>query len=305
MIVMLIRSWTATLSVAVMALSACSGSGETASSGSSLQVTAAFYPLQYIAQRIGGDAVDVTSLTPPGAEPHDLELTPQALAELQESDLVVHLSGFQPAVDEAVDQTSEAVAIDAADSADLTHAAEKHSEEEQGSTDPHFWLDTDRLSDVAAAVAEAMTQAHPRGAEEFAENLAGLRRDLDDLHQEYAAGLAECSVTSLVTAHESFGYLAQRYGMAQVGIAGLSPDTEPEPQQLAFVADLVEREGVQTIYTETLVSPAVAQTVADETGAQTAVLDPLEGVTDDSAGSDYLSVMRANLKALRAGQDCR
>lgn len=333
MIVMFMTRKMAVLSVAAVMLPACSDAATgDASDGDRMQVTAAFYPLQYVAQRIGGDAVDVTSLTPPGGEPHDLELTPQDLAQLQEADLVVHLSGFQPAVDDAIAQTSDVVAIDAADSADLEqsdaedehaeaehaedehaqdehaedeHAEDEHAEDEHGSVDPHFWLDTHRLSDVAQAVEQALSEADPDQADVFAENLAALQRDLSDLDEEYDRGLAECAVTSLVTAHDSFGYLAQRYGMEQVGIAGLSPDAEPDPQQLASVADLVEREGVTTIYTETLVSPAVAQTVAEETGAKTAVLDPLEGLTDDAADSDYLSVMRANLKTLREGQACR
>lgn len=313
MIVMFMTRKMAVLSVAALMLPACSDAATgDASDGDRMQVTAAFYPLQYVAQRIGGDAVDVTSLTPPGGEPHDLELTPQDLAQLQEADLVVHLSGFQPAVDDAIAQTSDVVAIDAADSADLEqsdaedeHAEDEHAEDEHGSVDPHFWLDTHRLSDVAQAVEQALSEADPDQADVFAENLAALQRDLSDLDEEYDRGLAECAVTSLVTAHDSFGYLAQRYGMEQVGIAGLSPDAEPDPQQLASVADLVEREGVTTIYTETLVSPAVAQTVAEETGAKTAVLDPLEGLTDDAADSDYLSVMRANLKTLREGQACR
>jgi zinc transport system substrate-binding protein len=313
MIVMLTRAGATALSMAALMLSACSAdaSGEASEATRLLQVTAAFYPLQYVAERVGGDAVEVTSLTPPGAEPHDLELTPQDLAQLQESDLVVYLSGLQPAVDEAVTQTSGLAALDAADSAHLedpdSAVETKHpdSHSDHGGSDPHFWLDTERLSDVAAAVEEAMAEADPDQAEVFTDNLAELRRDLRDLDKEYATGLAECAVTSLVTAHESFGYLARRYGMAQVGIAGISPNAEPDPQQLASVADLVKAEGVRTIYTETLVSPAVAQTVAEETGAQTAVLDPLEGLTDDSTGSDYLTVMRENLRILRTGQKCR
>lgn len=319
MIVMLTTRHAAVLSVTALMMSACSDATGDASAGAGTQVTAAFYPLQYVAERIGGEAVDVTSLTPPGGEPHDLELTPQDLAQLQEADLVVHLSGFQPAVDEAIAQ-SDVVAMDAADSADLEHsdiehdetdhagdehAEDEHAEDEHGGVDPHFWLDTHRLSRVAEAVEEAMSEADPDQADVFAENLVALQRDLSDLDEEFATGLADCTVTSLVTAHESFDYLAQRYGLAQVGIAGLSPDAEPDPQQLASVADLVEREGITTIYTETLVSPAVAQTVADETGARTAVLDPLEGLTEESAGSDYLSVMRANLDTLREGQGCR
>jgi len=296
----------ATAALCAAACAADDGAGET----STLTVATAFYPLQYVVQRVGGDAVDVTSLTPPGAEPHDLELAPQDLARLQDADLVVYLSGFQPAVDEAVGQDLGPVVLDTADSADLTltFTALEEGEaqtDEAGSTDPHFWLDPQRLAAVAGSVQEALAAADPGHAATFERNLATLRADLDELDARLHRGLADCEVTDLVTSHNAFGYLAQRYGLKQVGIAGLSPESEPSPQQLADVAALVERDGVRTIYSETLMSPAIAQTVADETGAQTAVLDPIEGITDSSAGDDYLEIMRANLATLREGQQCR
>lgn len=268
-----------------------------------LRVVASFYPLEYVAERVGGSAVDVRGLTKPGAEPHDLELTPRAVADVATADLVVYLSDFQPAVDAAVQQEATTTAYDVAPDADLdlTYPGDAGS----GGHDPHFWLDPTRLAAVGDAVADRMAAADPAGAVGYQRRAAGLRADLDSLDDDLSAGLRHCRSRVLVTSHDAFGYLARRYGLEQVGISGPTPDAEPVPSELAAVTAFVESHGVRTIYSETLASPAVARTVARETGARTAVLDPVEGLTDESAGSDYLEVMRSNLATLRAGQDCR
>ena len=278
--------------LAVLALSACGSPGPD-TGDSKLTVVASFYPLQYLAERIGGDRVSVTSLTKPGAEPHDLELTPQDVAALARTDLVVYLNGFQPAVDKAVD----AQAFDVTASADLSAA-------QQGAVDPHFWLDPVRLKSVAAALADRLSAADPAGAATFKANAATVAADLATLDKDFRTGLAGCTIRTLVTSHTSFGYLADRYGLRQVGITGLTPETEPDAGRLAEVSRLVRAQGVRTIYYETLVSPAVADTIAQEAGVGTAVLDPLEGLTDRSPGQDYLAVMRANLASLKKGQAC-
>ena len=320
----------------VTLLAACGGNGSTAGttpgadgpSGSpaaadALDVVASFYPLQYAVERVGGDAVRVTNLTKPGAEPHDLELSPRDVASLSEADVVVYLSGFQPAVDDAVSSQAADAGFDVASKARLDlegtedehgHEGEEHAEEEghaeeeehaeEHGTDPHFWLDPTRLADVGDAIAERLAQASPANAATFTANAAALRTDLTALDGEFEAGLVQCTNKNLVTSHQAFGYLAQRYGLTQVGITGLSPEAEPDAATIADVTDFVRANKVTTIYYETLVSPAVAQTVASETGAKTAVLDPLEGISDASAAQDYLGVMRANLAALRAGQPC-
>ncbi|WP_426566474.1 metal ABC transporter substrate-binding protein [Angustibacter sp. McL0619] len=295
-----------------LALSGCSSEAAADSSDADgrLRVTASFYPLQYIAQRIGGDAVRVASLTRPGAEPHDLELTPRDVAHLQDSDLVVYLSGFQPAVDDGIVAAGPPATFDAAPSADLnltfTPVEQGQAKRnEAGSTDPHFWLDPTRLSSVAAALEAEMARLRPADAADFATNLAALRAELDALDADYRKGLSQCANPDLVTSHNAFGYLAQRYGLRQVPITGLTPEAEPQPRELADVIDFVEANDVRTIYYETLVSPAVADTVARETGAAAAVLDPIEGLTAQSAGTSYFEVMRANLASLRHGQPCR
>lgn len=299
-------SWSRLLVAAcVLALAACGVPG-TAPADGRLRVVASFYPLQFLVQRIGGDRVEVTGLTKAGAEPHDLELSPRDVASLVDAGLVVYLRGFQPAVDTAVDAEAPGKAFDAARAADLDLTLTPgQSETGTRAVDPHFWLDPVRLQGVASALATRMSAVAPASAPAFRANLAALLTDLRRLDADLRAGLSGCASTDLVTGHAAFGYLARRYGLTQVGIAGLTPDAEPDTGRLAAVTALVRARHVRTVYAETLVSPAVANTLARETGARIAVLDPLEGLNDRSAGADYLAVMRANLATLRAGQPCR
>ncbi|MBA3283126.1 MAG: zinc ABC transporter substrate-binding protein [Acidimicrobiia bacterium] len=283
------------------------GSGAGPGSGG-LEVEAAFYPLQWLAEQVGGDLVTVSNLTRSGAEPHDLELTPRDVAALADADVVVYVSGFQPALDDAVAE-SDATAFEAGASAglDLTYTPIEEGEQHQdeaGSTDPHFWLDPTRLAKVAESFADTLAAEDPDNAETYEKNAQALVADLEELDAELEAGLADCTSKDVVTSHNAFGYLAERYGMEQVGITGLTPEDEPSAAQLAEVTKFVEDNDVRTIYFETLVSPDVAETVADEAGVETAVLDPIEGLTDASQGDDYLEVMRSNLKSLQTGQPC-
>jgi len=306
---MVLMPWSRLLVAAcVLALAACglTDVGARRPADGRLRVVASFYPLQFLAQRIGGDRVEVTSLTKAGAEPHDLELRPRDVASVVDAGLVVYLRGFQPAVDTAVDAEARGTAFDASRAADLDLSLDPAQSETGARTvDPHFWLDPVRLQAVARALAARMSAAAPASAAAFEANLATLLADLRALDADLRTGLASCASTDLVTGHAAFGYLARRYGLNQVPIAGLSPDAEPDTGRPAAVTAEVRSKGVRTVYTETLVSPAVADTLARETGARTAVLDPIEGLNDRSAGSDYLAVMRANLATLRAGQPCR
>lgn len=282
--------------------------------GSPVPVVASFYPLQFATEQIGGTHVQVTDLTKPGAEPHDLELTPRAVATVSTARLVIYEKDLQPAVDQAVAAEAADHALDVAPVAnlDLTfhaglggdHAAQGHVENAPGTVDPHFWLDPVRYSHVATAIARRLSQVDPAHRSAYERNLASFRSRLDALDTAFSKGLASCARTELVTSHSAFGYLAERYGFTQVGITGLSPEAEPEPATLAAVSGYVRAHDVTTVYTEPLVSAAVADTVARETGARTAVLDPIEGLTKQSKGSDYFEVMRSNLATLEAGQGC-
>jgi zinc transport system substrate-binding protein len=289
----------------VPSLAACVASsgadgGQPGSDGR-LRLVASFYPLQYVTQRITGDRASVTSLTPPGAEPHDLELTPKDVAAVSDADLVIYLKGFQAAVDDAAENEAGDHGEDVRPAADLDRSV---SEEGVTGTDPHFWLDPVRLSAVSTLIEHRLATIDPDGAGSYQANLTSLTGDLRTLDGELRAGLATCANKNLVTSHQAFGYLAERYGLTQVGISGLSPEEEPNPATLAKVADFVRAHRVRTIYYETLVSPAIAQTVARETGARTAVLDPIEGLTSSSDGRDYLAVMRSNLNHVKEGQPC-
>lgn len=313
----------ATAVLVPLVLGACGsagGSGGSGDDGEGVQVLASFYPLQYLAQEIGGDHVQVDNLTPPTAEPHDLELSPAQVREIGTADVVLYLSGFQSAVDEGVEARAPEHAIDAADHVDLVayaagddgheHAegedGEEHGHEGNSAADPHFWLDPTLLAQLAQPVAEILSEIDPDNASDYEANAAALEDRLAELDAEYREGLAQCAGATLVTSHAAFGYLADRYGLEQVGISALDPEAEPSPARLREIGDVVRESGVRTLYSETLVSPKVTETLAADLGVGTAVLDPLEGLPEDAArsGEDYVSVMQTNLTALEQGLVC-
>ena len=308
----LLGSLTAALAVtvAVSMVGACgSGLGSGADSGK-VTVAAAFYPLEYAVSQVGGDLVEVKPLTKPGAEPHDLELNPRQVADVALADLVVYEKGFQPAVDDAVRSEARHTALDVSGAArlDLTAADESGADHPQhddhAAKDPHFWLDPMRYADVGDAIAAELGRRDPAHAATYVANAKAFRSSMTSLDGQFRAGLDKCRVKDLVTSHAAFGYLARAYGLTQQSITGLTPDAEPSPAALADITDRIERSGATTVYAETLVSEDVARTLARETGARLAVLDPIEGITTASAGRDYPGVMRANLATLEAGQEC-
>ncbi|WP_165987971.1 metal ABC transporter substrate-binding protein [Streptomyces sp. YIM 98790] len=365
---------TLTLSAAAalgaLSLTAC---GEDSGSGPGddgrLDVIASFYPMEFLAEQVGGDLVSVTTLTAPGTEPHDMELTARQTASLGEADVIVYLEGIQPAVDEAIEQSGAAHVAEALSLAgehagqeghdesheegheeahagepgheDEAHEDEAHEEEhghaedghaEEGHTedghtdeghadeghaddghtdeghaddghdheggDPHIWLDPVAYSAVAEGVAEVFAEADPDHAEDYRRNAGTLTAELSALDSEYREGLADRTGDTFITTHAAFGHLAERYGLHEEAITGLDPESEPSAARMRDLHDIAERENVTTIFFETLVSDETARTLADDLGLQTAVLDPVEGITDDSPGADYLEVMRANLEAL-------
>jgi zinc transport system substrate-binding protein len=266
-----------------------------------VQVAAAFYPLQYVAERVAGGDAEVENLTAPGGEPHDLELTIRETAEVAQADLVVYERGFQPSVDDAVDENAEGDVVDAAQVVHLVPFRDHGVD--SGEDDPHFWLDPLLLADLGDAVAGRLSDIDPEHADDYAANAAALRADLERLDGEYAAGLAHCERDTVVVSHDAFGYL-QRYGLRMEAILGLAPDAEPTPADLGRLQDLVRSEGITTVFSESLVSPAVADSLARDTGVASKVLDPIEGLSDETSGEDYLALMRANLRALREANGC-
>jgi zinc transport system substrate-binding protein len=287
---------------ALFATAACgAGAAETTPDGKP-EVVAAFYPLQWLSEQVGGSDAQVSGLTPPGVEPHDVELGIQQVTELKNATLTVYVKGIQPAVDEAVEPDTS---FDAATAVATIPAGEhaEEGEEEHGHEelpyDPHLWLDPSRLATVATKLGERLATADPAHAQGYKERATKTAAALGALDQELTKGLTTCTSRTLVTAHEAFGYLADRYKLKQVGIT-LDPETEPSPARLSEVAKLAKAEGVTTIFTEALVSPKVAEVLASQVGAKTAVLDPLES----KPSGDYLSAMRDNLKTLQTALGC-
>lgn len=309
----------------LLATAAC-GSGEEAAAGGKVQVMAAFYPLAYATEQIGGEHVEVTNLTPAGAEPHDLELTPQQILEVTRADALVHLSGFSPSVDDAAERADDEATFDVRPHARLDlgagdeggdahgqdagghhgHGHEGHGHEghDHGGVDPHFWLDPTRYADVATAIADHLAAVDPAHADEYRQNARDFGSRLTALDKDLRQGLDDCRERDLVTGHAAFGYFADRYGFEQVAIAGLDPHSEPSAAALADLVEHVEEADIDTVYAETLVPSDVADTIARDAGASVATLDPIAGVTDESAGDDYFEIMRSNLATLREGQQC-
>lgn len=312
----------AALAALSLLLSACGDddAGTTAASegsgdrGETLQVVASFYPVAEAAQAVGGDLVEVTNLTPAGTEPHDLELRSRQVDQLQDADLVLYLGqGFQPAIEEiterrdgpAVDLLAE-LALEEGTAGSDEHDGGEEGEHAGEALDPHFWLDPTLMAAAVDQIEAALVAVAPEHEDAFAANAAAYRAELEELDEELSSALAECDQRVIVTSHAAFHYLAQRYDLEQIPIAGLSPEAEPSPERLAELADLIEAEGVTTVFYETLVDPDVAETLAREAGVETAVLNPLEGLTaeDVEAGRGYTDVMRDNLAALTDALEC-
>ena len=316
-----------------LALSACTStatSGDTSSKDGKLTVMASFYPLQYLAKKIGGEHVSVTSLTPEGAEPHDLELSPKMVDSLSSADAVVYLAGFQSAVDEAIEQQAPKTVIDVSSAADLieagtdanhpsedeeeatdeaqsgeteAHDHEGHDHHHDMSADPHFWLDPTRMAQAATLVGDKLAEADSAHADAYKANAKALAEELNTLSDTLVTKTSNCKIRTFVTAHTAFGYLADRTGLTQVGISGLDPESSPSPARLAEIAQIAKEQGVTTIFTEALIDPKVAQTLADDLGITTAVLDPIESQTD--ASKDYTATMNSNIDALTKALDCQ
>ena len=287
-------------------LAGCGASAD--GSGNGRPAVAAFYPLAWVTGRVAGDGWSVQNLTQPGQEPHDLTLDVAQTAAMEQAELVVLEEGFQPAVDETAANVGAPV-LDAASVVDLLplseedHAAETEEGHAPGDLDPHFWLDPLLVADFGDDVADELADVDPDNAETYAAHAADLRADLETLDAEFTRGLATCERTTVVVSHRAFSYLA-RYGLDFEAIVGLSPDAEPTAADLARLEQLVESDGVTTVFSERLGSGKSAETLAGDLGVTTAVLDPIEGLSDETSDGDYLSLMRENLSALQQANGC-
>jgi zinc transport system substrate-binding protein len=271
-----------------------------------IRVVVSFYPLQEAVQQVGGNRVTVTNLVAAGSEPHDLELTPRDVETIRQSQLIVFLgAGFQPTVERAVAALagSNVAIVDVAGNMPLRPGEGEFANR----MDPHVWLDPLLLKQIAADVRDTLVRLDPAGRDLFEANTAAYHGVLDQLHEEFRAGLENCTRREIVTGHAAFAYLAARYNLRQLAVTGLSPEAEPSPREMQEIIRLARQYGVRVVFTEPGVDPRLSATVARELGARTRVLNPIEGLTADehAARKGYVELMRDNLSALREGLGCR
>jgi zinc transport system substrate-binding protein len=305
--------WLATLLATLLLAASLSGCAASAAGDGRVQVTAGFYPLAWVAERVGGEDVAVVGLTDPGVEPHDIEPTFARTVALARADLVVVEHGLQPAIDEAVEQNAEGQVLDVTDVVHLRHTEDEHADDhseaegehghDHGDVDPHFWLDPALLADVGDAMADELGEIDPAQASSYADRAEALRDDLLGLDADFAERLADCERQVIVSSHDAFGYWA-KYGIEVEPVTGLTPDAEPTPAGLARLQQLIRDEGITTVFSERLASRELTGSLANDLDLRTAVLDPVEGLTSEDASDDYLSLMRDNLNALEEANGC-
>lgn len=260
-----------------------------------LTVAASYYPLYNFTQEVGGKYVAVTNMTPAGAEPHDYEPAARTLATAQHASVFVYNGGpFEPwATKFAKEYRGVAVAAD--------YHVDLHD------NDPHFWLDPVLSQQIVQNIANGLSKADPKHAAYYQYNAEAYSKQLAQLDADFRQGLATCQLHDIISSHDAFGYLGRRYGFAIHGIAGISPEAEPDAARLQALADLARQKHITYIFFESLVSPRLADTIATEIGAKTLVLNPIEGLSDaeQTKGTDYRSLQRDNLANLRIALACR
>lgn len=277
-----------------LAAVACAGSGD-----GRVTVVASFYPLAWAAERVGGDLVDVEDLTPPGMDAHDATLSAGQRADLQTADVVLLLGdiGFQPDAEKAAAEANGAVVEVSKDLELLPSTVQDLA------YDPHLWLDPALMQEVVGSVADALVEADPANERRYRRSERASVALLQDLDAAYSEGLASCGFSTFVTSHEAFGYLAARYGLSQLGIEGLMPESEPTAARIETAIRAIDdgRAAPAVFYEATDEGRRVGEAVASDAGVPSFPLGTLEA---EPASGDYVSVMRANLAALQEGLRC-
>ena len=277
--------------------------GQTFSDDGRLKVMASFYPMYDFAQKVGGDKVEVKDMVPAGTEPHDWEPAATDIRNLEDADVFVYNGADLEHWAEDVLATLEnqdLIVTEASDGVELLDGEGDHAHGDNGK-DPHVWLDPLRAKQEMENIRDAFCQADPENQDYYDANYEKYAGEFDELDQEFREGLADAKSRDIIVAHEAFGYLCNAYDLKQLAIEGLTPDSEPDPAKMQEVIEYAKEFDIHTIFFEELASPKVAKTVAKEVDAVTAVLNPIEGLSDEDiqAGEDYFSVMRKNLAALQ------
>ena len=258
----------------------------------------------------------MVNLTPPGIGPHDLEVTPQQRGDIERADAVLYLgSGFQPQVEDTVAELGEDVeTVDLLGVVELLPVTaplagiqgEVDGEVVAGNKDPHAWVSPRVFTSMVEEVTATLTAVVPDRAADFEAAGAEYVAELAALDAEFAAGLTGCASTAVVTSHRAFEYLARDYGLTQIPIGGISPEQEPDPRTLEAIAAAAREQNVTTVFFEDVLPPNLSETVAEEIGATTDLLSPIETIPqeDIDAGATYLTIQRDNLERLVRGLRC-
>lgn len=313
----------------IFLLSGCSGDERIINPADSnkgtaiIQISATFYPLAEFAEHVGGDLVEVTQVIPNGAEPHEYEPTAKDMVRIYNSRIFLvngaNLDAWAEKITEELSQRDVRVIVMADQMSLLNSGGEDEEHEEDGDheeddephshvgADPHFWLDPLNAIKEVEQIRDALMEIDPVNKSDYETNAQIYMAQLRALDEEYKMGLADCERSEIITSHSAFGYLADRYGFTQYGISGISPQEEPSTRKIAELAEMAKEKNIKYIFFETLVSPRLAETLANEVGAQTLLLHPIGGLTnaDIVAGNNYVTLMRENLESLKTALECR
>lgn len=275
---------------------AAEASTQTKETSSKLKVTTSFYPMFDFASKVGGDKVEITNMTPAGTEPHDWEPSAKDIEQLEKSDVFIYngadMEHWTDDVLASLDNKNITV-VEASQGISLLKEGKNY--------DPHVWLNPLNAKKEMENIKEALIKADEKNKEYYEKNYKTYAKKFDTLDSEYSTTLSNVKNKNLIASHEAFGYLCEAYGLKQIGIEGLSPDSEPDAAKMKEIIHFAKKNNVKTIFFEELVSPKVSETIAKELGAEATVLDPIEGLSDEQQelGADYFSVMESNLQTLK------
>lgn len=262
-----------------------------------IKVVASIYSLAEFAKKAGGNLIDVSYITPPGAEPHDYEPTPQDIVKIRSARIFLVNGNGIDAWAEKISVEAQKNGVEVLTMSKLLNISGQ---------DPHFWLDPQLVKKEIGILRDILVKLDSVHAEDYQKNSSEYITKLNSLDAKYQLGLQNCKLNEIVVSHNAFSYLAKRYGFQTLYISGLSPDEEPSAKRISEITAIAKSKNIRYIFFERLVSPKIAQTIAKEIGATTLLLNPFEGLTKEEIGvqKNYLSVMEENLNNLRSALEC-
>lgn len=301
--------------LSALLLAAC-GNKDIIKKNDQISIYTTVYPLQYFAERIGGDAVNVQSIYPPGADEHTFDPTQKDMMALADADLFFYIGlGLEGFVENA-EKTLKNEHVKMIATADLItedmleeghshdeedYEEEGHEDHHHGDVDPHVWI-SPVLSDVLAlSVKEALIEAAPEQKAVFEKNFEALRDDLIKLDREFMEMAETAPTKTFYVSHAAFGYIADTYGLEQIAIAGLNSQSEPSQKQLAALVKEAKEQNVKYILFEQNITSKLTDVIRKEIGAESLLLHNLGVLTQDDIQNkeDYLSLMQRNIKTLK------